>query len=209
MAKKSPTPSPIVVAIFMAIAVALYYFWAFPYRAALSYREEMQLFQTTSSYFAEFAGRPAGIAIYIGEFLTQFFNNYWIGSAVMTILIVLFMLSVYLTCNRFAIRNQKIINIFLSIIPATFLWFMLGDQNMTLGFVTALLMVSAGAYLYIATDSDYPAAEKYLRMIVAISLLYWLAGPLTLILTLLIIAFICVSRKVSVVNKICFAIVSQ
>lgn len=220
MAKQSPTTeiqqnknkkdiaAPIVVAIFMAIAATLYYFWAFPYRAALNYREEMQLFQTTPSYFAEFAGRPAGISIYVGEFLTQFFNNYWIGSAVMTILMVLFMLSVYLICNRFATRSQRIINILISAIPAVFLWLVLGNQNVTLGFVVALLIVAASAYLYIATDSDYPVAEKYLRMIVAASLLYWLAGPLTLIFAIVIIAYTGISRNVSVANKVCFAIAS-
>ena len=53
----------IVAVAFAVIAAVLYLFWAFPYRAALGYREEMQLFQTTGTYFAELALRPDGIAI--------------------------------------------------------------------------------------------------------------------------------------------------
>ncbi len=220
MAKESPAnntkqnknvnfnQTPIVVAIFVVIAAAFYYFWAFPYRAALSYREEMQLFQTTTSYFADFAGLPAGIAIYIGEFLTQFFNNYWIGAAIMSIMIVMTGLSVYLICNRFAKKDQKIINLLLSMIPIIFLWLFLGYQDVTLGFLTALLISTFCAYLYVSTDSDYGSAEKYIRMVVVTSLLYWVAGPLTLIFTLVIIVFTCLRPQISVAYKAGFAIAS-
>ena len=54
----------------------------------------MQLFQTTAAYLDSLAGRPAGISGYIGEFLTQTFNNFWIGAAVMSALLILFL---YLT----------------------------------------------------------------------------------------------------------------
>lgn len=178
----------IVTAVFAAIAVALYWFWAFPYRAALGYREEMQLFQTTGTYFAGFALRPAGISIYIGEFLTQFFNNYWIGGAVMSLLMVIFGWACYLICNLFAKKGRTVINLLLSLIPLIYLWLFLGNQNVTLGLITALLTVAFGAYTYVSTDADYTGVEKYLRLIVATTLLYWLAGPCTIVFTLLVIA---------------------
>lgn len=193
---------------FVVIAAALYWFWAFPYRAALGYREEMQLFQTTGTYFAELALRPAGISVYIGEFLTQFFNNYWIGAVVMSLMMVMFGLACYLICRELSNKNQKIVNLMLSIFPLTFLWLFLGNQDVTLGFVTALLTVTFGAFLYISTDDDYPIAEKYLRVIVATSLLYWLAGPITIVFTLLIILSTCFYREISVANKACLVIVS-
>ncbi|MDE6547860.1 MAG: hypothetical protein K2L22_02575 [Muribaculaceae bacterium] len=198
----------IVAVAFAVIAAALYLFWAFPYRAALGYREEMQLFQTTGKYFAELALLPAGIAIYIGEFLTQFFNNYWIGAAVMSLLLVMFGLSCYLICRALTKKDQKIVNLMLSIFPLIFLWLFLGNQDVTLGFVTALLVVTLGAYFYISTDDWYPIAEKYLRMIVATSLLYWLAGPITIVFTLLIITYTCVTGQSSIANKACLVIVS-
>ncbi len=202
---KNTTPtavkSTLIVAAFAAIAAALYWFWAFPYRAALGYREEMQLFQTTGTYFADFALRPAGIAIYFGEFLTQFFNNYWIGGAVMSLLMVLFGLACYLICHIFAKKRNSVINLILSLLPLIFLWLFLGNQNVTLGFITALLIVTYGAYIYLSTDVGFTSTEKYLRMIVATSLLYWLAGPSTIVFTLLIIAYTCFSRQISVAEK--------
>lgn len=196
----------IVPACFVAIAAALYWFWAFPYRAALGYREEMQLFQTTGTYFAGLAMRPAAISIYIGEFLTQFFNNYWIGGGVMSLLMVIFGVSCYLICQAFAKKAPKIVNFLLAILPLIFLWRFLGNQDVTLGFVTALLTVASGAYLYISTDDEHPGAEKYLRMIVATSLLYWIAGPITIVFTLIIVTFIFLRGHISVANKACFAI---
>ena len=198
----------IVAVAFAVIAAALYLFWAFPYRGALGYREEMQLFQTTGSYFAGFALRPAGIAIYIGEFLTQFFNNYWIGGAVMSLLMVMFVVSCYLICNKFTSGHSKINNLLLSLIPLTFLWRFFGNQDVTLGFITALLIVTFGTYFYVSTDYDYPSAEKCLRVIVATSLLYWVAGPITIVFTLLIIAFTCFSRQISVGKKAIVATVA-
>lgn len=198
----------IVAVVFAAMAAALYWFWAFPYRAALGYREEMQLFQTTGTYFSALTARPGGISVYIGEFLTQFFNNYWIGAAVMSLLMVMFGVSCYLICIAFAKKAPKIVNFLLAILPLIFLWLFLGNQDVTLGFVTAFLIVTFSAYLYISTDDYHSIADRYLRMIVATSMLYWLAGPITIVFTLIIITFICLKGKVSVANKACLAIAS-
>ncbi len=208
MTKKVNNSFAYPIIVFAAIAVALYWFWAFPYRAALGYREEMQLFQTTGTYFANFALCPAGIATYIGEFLTQFFNNYWIGAAIMSLLMVLFGVSGYLICKKFARNGQPIINLLLSLLPLIFLWLFLGNHDVTLGFVIALFIVSTGAYLYVSTNDNYTTYENYIRMIFATSLLYWIAGPVTIIFTLLIITFTCISRQISVANKVIVAIVS-
>ena len=198
----------IVAVAFAVIAAALYLFWAFPYRAALGYREEMQLFQTTGIYLADLAFRPAGISVYVGEFLTQFFNNYWIGAAVMSLMMVMSGLSCYLICGALSKKDQKIVNLMLSIFPLIFLWLFMGNQDVTLGFVTALLTVTFGACFYISTDDCYPIAEKYLRMIVATSLLYWLAGPITIVFTLLIITYTCVTGQIPIANKACLVTVS-
>lgn len=191
-----------------AIAAIVYWFWAFPYRSVLSYREQLQLFQTTETYFTNLASRPGGIATYAGEFLTQFFNNFWIGAAVMTILFLLFLLSCYLICNKFSPANNKANNLLLSIIPLLALWLFLGNPNATVGFIVALLISTAGAYAFIATASDYYGIESYLRTIVATSLLYWVVGPVAIIFVMLAIAYICADKKVSVIVKVVYAILS-
>ncbi len=191
----------IIAALFAAIAAALYCFWAFPYRAALGYREEMQLFLTTGAYFADFVTRPGGIAIYIGEFLTQFFNNFWIGSAVMSALMILFLYLCDIINSRFASNSSKLTNLLLSLIPLIALWLFYGNPDVTLGFLVALLLPLAASYCYISTKNDFSVIENLLRIIIATSLLYWIAGPTTIIFTVLIIFSEIISKSIGGANS--------
>lgn len=191
----------IIGALFVAIAAALYCFWAFPYRAALGYREEMQLFLTTAAYFANFAARPGGIAIYIGEFLTQFFNNFWIGAAVMSGLLILFLSLCYIINNRFASRCSTLTNFLLSIIPLIALWLFYGNPDVTLGFIVALLLPLAASCCYISTQNNFSAIENSLRIIIGTSLLYWISGPTAIIFSLLIIISESTANNTSATKK--------
>lgn len=197
------------IGIFSAIAVILYYFWAVPYRAALSYREQLQLFQTTSSYFEDLTARPGGPATYIGEFFTQFFNNFWIGAAVMTVFLISVMLLSYLICNRFAPSAPKSSNLALSIIPLISLLLFLGNPDVTLTFVVALSISLAGAYLFTSIkDKPTTTIIFYSLMIAGITLIYWLAGTVTIIFTFFIIAYVFKAKHKSIANKTIFATVS-
>lgn len=197
------------IGIFSAIAVILYYFWTVPYRAALSYREQLQLFQTTSTYFEELTARPGGPATYLGEFFTQFFNNFWIGAAVMTGLLISVMLISYLICNRFAPSAPKSTNLALSIIPLISLMLFLGNPDVTLTFVVALSISLAGSYLFTSIKAKPTTTVlSYSMMIAGTTLLYWLAGAVTIIFTFLITAYAFKANHKSIANKIIFAIVS-
>lgn len=200
----------ILTCVYSVIAVALYCFWAFPYKAALSYREEMQLFQTTGSYFADFAGRPAGISVYIGEFLTQTFNNFWIGAAVLAFMMLLFLFLCHKITKKISPDSPQSITLILSLIILSTLWLFYGNADVTLGFLVALVFLLAASYCYISTKNDFTCLENYLRVIIATSLLYWVAGPVTIVFTLLIIVsqFLITSagQNKSILNEICFGI---
>ncbi|MDE6337444.1 MAG: hypothetical protein K2L34_12820 [Muribaculaceae bacterium] len=200
----------ILIILSLAIAVIVYCFWAFPYRALLSYREQFQLFQTTGTYFSDLASRPGGIAIYIGEFLTQFFNNFWIGAAVITGLMLLFLLLCYFLINRFAPTITKITKFTLSLIPFISIWMLYGNPDVTFCFLTALLIAIATAYAYISSNGNNStsAAERYLKMAVVTALVYWLAGHTTIVFTLLIVGYISKSPNISITNKLFFALLS-
>ena len=58
---------------YLAVAIAVYAFYAFVYGATLQYGEQYQLFQSTTGYFLKLLTRPGGLAMYAGRFLTQFF----------------------------------------------------------------------------------------------------------------------------------------
>lgn len=182
----------IVLAMTIVIAVLSYWFWAFPYRAALGYREEMQLFLTTSSYFLEHLAVPGGIAVYAGEYLTQFFNNYWMGGAVMA----LFMVAFYWICSA-ACQGRRAASA-VALLPVVALWLYMGNPNVTMGFAMALLLVMLPTAFGKIT---------YTWLAVLTALLYWAAGPVTIVFTLLAaIGRFAVEGKTG--NKIAFASVA-
>lgn len=216
-AKASSTSRYIIAGIFSVLAAILYYFWAVPYRAALSYREQQQLFQTTSEYFNSLAARPGGVATYVGEFLTQFFNNFWIGAAVMTALLLLFLLLNYLITTIFTSKSSETINTLrkahspslftlnISLLSFLALFLFLGNPIVTLNFIVALTITLAGTCL-ILSAKKMPAV--YAMMIILTTLLYWLAGATTIVFTLLIIAFICTKKHTPFIHKAIFAVLS-
>lgn len=206
--KPSSSPRYILSGIFLAIAAILYYFWAVPYRAALSYREQLQLFQTTRAYLEDLAGRPGGLATYAGEFLTQFFNNFWIGAAVMAIFLILFMLICYLIIRKFTPSASRYVSLTLSAIPLIALQMLLGNPDVTVNFIIALLTTITGAYLFISLRKHTRKIMDYVLMIIGTALLYWVAGPATILFTLLIIAYSCVNAHNSIAYKAIFAATS-
>lgn len=119
--------------IFAAVAAACYWFWAVPFRAALAYREEMQLFLTTSEYFREVASSPLGLLRYAGEFLTQFFNNPWIGASVMTACLLLPSLGCFAILRRLVLSAGIWAAFAIALIPSAALWLLMGNPNAPLG----------------------------------------------------------------------------
>lgn len=206
--KPTHAPDYIIGLITLAIGIALYCFWAFPFRAALSYREQLQLFQTTGSYLCNLASYPGGLATYIGEFLTQFFNNYWIGAAAISILFILPIILYYRIIRIFNSSSPKFTAYLLALIPSASLWLFFGNPNVTLSFITASVIVIAGCYLFISLNRQLRTSGSYLLTIIMTSLSYWIAGPITIIFTLLTSSYICSRTKTTSLDKIIFPLIS-
>ena len=71
---------------YVAVALAVYAFYAFAYGATLQYGEQYQLFQSTTGYFLGLLARPGGLAMYVGRFLTQFFIIPLVGAIFISML---------------------------------------------------------------------------------------------------------------------------
>lgn len=186
----------ILTAVFVAVAAVLYWFWAVPYRSALGYREQLQLFQTTGTYFQSLTPRPGGMATYIGEFLTQFFNNYWIGAAVMSGMLTLFLLGCHKAIRRLTASMSAYAALALAFTPLVALLLFLGNPDVTMNFVTALSSVMWATVLYLRLDAGTTTAKrciirKAVLTLLFTTLLYWLCGPATIIFTLLAIVSEC------------------
>lgn len=191
----------LVLAMTIVIVILSYWFWAWPYRAALAYREEMQLFLTTGGYLSSHLNVPGGLAVYIGEFLTQFFNNYWMGGGVMALLNVLLYLAAYGICSRKRDGGNRVIAAVAAVLPVIGMWLYMGDPNVTLGFLVGMLMVMGRTFI----EKD---RLSWWSMMTGTSALYWLAGPAAVVYTLMCVYFAVSDREMTNVRKSAFAIVS-
>lgn len=157
--------------------IIVYLFWAIPLRGMLNYHEEFQLFQTDAAYFFSHLTQRGGIAIYISEFLVQFYNNYWIGAM---ILALEFLLIHWLThdvlkysCKAWSKRHRCLLYV-LSFVPMSLLWIILGDVNVMHSLIIAVIIALLFVDILLRTFKN--KTYKAMGTVVAIVLFVWLTG---------------------------------
>ena len=153
--------------------LVVFLFWACRYPFALTFQEQLQLFLFDADYFCERMAEPGGLARYVGEFLVQFYNATVIGAL---ILAILFMMVQRLTWRLMRCEGYY----YLSLIPALVLWFAMGDENVMLAYVVALIM-AMGCILGLRLLERLSLIGKVIIALVTLPILYWLIGPLALL----------------------------
>ena len=153
--------------------LVVFLFWECRYPFALTFQEQLQLFLFDGDYFCERMAEPGGLARYVGEFLVQFYNATVIGAL---ILAILFMMVQLLTWRLMRCEDYY----YLSLIPALVLWFAMGDENVMLAYVVALIM-AMGCILGLRPLERLNLIGRVIIALVALPLLYWLIGPLALL----------------------------
>ena len=178
----------------LVFGIAVFLFWRFRYPFALTYQEQLQLFLFDGNYFCERLSEPGGFARYIAEFLVQFYNGVTFGAL---ILAVLFMLIQRLTWRLMTTVNYQLSTINyqlypLSFLPALMLWYAMGDESVMLTYVVALILAMVAA-LGLAKLVELVQLEKLDILaklgilLVLIPLLYWLIGPIVLLVAALML----------------------
>ena len=173
----------------LAFGVAVWLFWAVAYPHALAFREQFQLFLFDSDYFSGRMAQPGGLARWVAEFLTQFFNNKFFGATVIALLLMMIQRQTWLVFK--GRESNPLLALYpLSFIPAMLLWYAMGDEMLLLAFVVALLLVLIVCWAI-------EKANLVVAVVVAVvgmPLLYWLAGPLAL-MTAVFMAFVLPLKK--------------
>ena len=180
----------------LVFGIAVFLFWRYRYPFALTYQEQLQLFLFDGDYFCERLSEPGGLARYIAEFLVQFYNGVTFGAL---ILAVLFMLIQRLTWRLMTTVNYQLSTINyqlypLSFLPALMLWYAMGDESVMLTYVVALVMALAVALLLRRLELVVLGKlEKLGNLVILgillflIPLLYWLIGPMVLLVAALML----------------------
>ena len=157
----------------LIFGVAVFLFWKYRYPFALTYQEQFQLFLFDSDYFWSRMAEPGGFARYVAEFLVQFYNSMTIGAL---ILAVLFMLLVY-TIGKVAFVHKP------CFLPVLLLWYAMGDESVLLTYAVALELAMVAVLVWRCLTPQNKVFRWGL-MLVMMPLLYWLLGPMVLIVAL-------------------------
>lgn len=160
--------------------LAVFLFWRFCYPFALAYQEQLQLFLFDDDYFLERMSEPGGFARYIAEFLMQFYNIVTIGAAIIALL---FMLIQRLTWQLFYPRKIVGKLYVMSFIPVLMLWYAMGDENVMLTYVVSLVIALVLVLLWRIVP-NLPSIVNWCLLLVILPLVYWLIGPMALLVAL-------------------------
>ena len=166
----------------LAFGLVVFLFWGFRYPFALTYQEQLQLFLFDGGYFCSRMAEPGGFARYVAEFLVQFYNGAAIGAA---ILALLYMLVQWLTWRLMQATKGYYL---LSFIPAIILWYAMGDESVMLTYVVALVMALATALGW--RQVKYGKLTRMVLAVVLIPVLYWLIGPMVLLVAALMLPWV-------------------
>lgn len=161
----------------LAFGLMVFLFWGVRYPFALTYQEQLQMFLFDSDYFCGRMAEPGGLARYIAEFLVQFYNGVVIGALILALL--------YMLVQRLTWRLMKTERGYylLSFIPTIILWYAMGDENVMLTYVVALVLAMAAALGW--RRLSCALWMKWVMALVLIPVLYWLLGPVMLLVAVL------------------------
>ena len=154
------------------VAVILFFGLAYPHH--LHYQEQFQLFLFDSNYAWDIVRLPGGVADLLGRFCTQFFLYAWTGAFIIGLLLS----AVQLLTLRLAKWGWLY---GLTFVPSFLLWFFLLDENALLGGVWAVLITLLASWGF----DKLSGTLRNVLLFVAIPVLYWVVGPISILLFLL------------------------
>lgn len=125
-----------ILSLLFGVVVAV--FWAVPYVSGLCYQEQFQMFLWEEDYFLERILLPGGLADYVSEFLVQFYYMPVAGGIIIALLMVGIQRTIWALMQRMGVEHD-FPGYLLSFIPSIALWCVMGDPNVLLSFVVALL----------------------------------------------------------------------
>jgi len=130
------------------------------------------MFLFDGDYLAERLSLPGGAADYVSEFLVQFYFYPFAGAVIIALLLAAVQLMTWNAMRRMGIHAALYP---LSFVPALLVWFYMGDADVLLSAVVALLAAQTASWGYSHLQSE---TARWAFSVVAMPVLYWLIGPI-------------------------------
>ena len=169
------------------LAIAVFCYWLFLYPFIPVAREMSVLFVWNTDYLMDRLVVPGGLAQYLGEGIVQFFLNPLIAALVYAVLFVAVQQMMSHLLLQFFPSVKSKVRFLLSLILPCILWYLAMQPDIPLTPTVAVLLVMIVGSVLMSISS------KRLRLIVLcllIPLMYWLTGPLAVLLLLCSIRWI-------------------
>ena len=159
------------------VGIGMFLFWYVWYPHALSYQEQYQLFLWTGDYFVEKISLPGGFADWVGEFIVQFYYVEWLGALLLAMLFVALQRVILRLLNSLTSHLSPLTSI-LSLLPVAVMWWLMGDINVMLSLMVAVVMAIGiagivGKLGLLGRVGSLGIAGE----IVLVPMIYWLIGP--------------------------------
>lgn len=168
----------------LLFGVAVMVFWAVPYVSGLCFQEQLQMFLFDGNYFLERVVLPGGLVDYVSEFLVQFYYMPVLGAAIVALLMMGIQGMTWALMRQYGAKHD-FPGYLLSFIPSIALWCFMGDINVLLAFVVALLGTLALAWIH---NNFHNRLVKVVFELVSTALVYWLLGPVVFVYAALLMA---------------------
>lgn len=160
--------------------IALLVFWRFFYADHILHKEQMQLFLLTFGYLQKHLAIQGGLAIYLGEFITQFFLNKWVAAILVSALLIFLAIGIQKVLKTVSGNGIYL----LSFLPVIGYHFMLFDQYYKLaGLVAVVLSVWSVVSFVQLKNANLRTAIGFVLLL----LNYWLLGGAFIIFALSVI----------------------
>ena len=155
----------------MLVGVAVFLFWYVAYPHAMSYQEQYQLFLWTGDYFLERVSLPGGLADWLGEFFVQFYYLDWLGALLLALLFVTLqrLTARLIRGGKCKVKGERWWEI-LSLLPVALLLWLMGDVNVLLSLLVAVVLALALACMRMKKAFSWADA-------LILPVAYWLIGP--------------------------------
>lgn len=154
-----------------AVAVVTFVVCVLLAPAWMSFHEQYQLFQSTSTYFLRHLSLPGGVAAYVAQWLVQFFLFPAAGALVMALLLAA-LHAALLSLAR--LRDRWPLASVLAVLPVALAARVLADVNMLPALLVAADMALWGVLLCLLPVRGWGRA---VLTVVCMPVLYWLCGP--------------------------------
>ena len=169
------------------LAIVVFCFWLFGYPFIPVAREMSVLFLWNCDYLTERLVLPGGMAQYLGECIAQFFLNPVNGALAYAILFILAQKLSSKLLRQFFPNIKDKVRFLLSLIPPAILWYVAMEPLIPLTPTIAALMVMAAGCAVMTIQSK---RTRLIVLCLLIPVMYWLTGPMAVLLTLCCIRWI-------------------